>query len=120
MSEAAGSLDAALKVAEIVGITAGLIGGLGGGGALFYRIGRMSERVEAAITGQADNIAALQTDVRELNKLMTSVAVQQQRLDTHDHRMDMVERLVDDIRRGEGRIWPLERSLKAPKPSGQG
>lgn len=111
-----GSLDAALKIAEIAGIAVAVVGGLGGGAALFYRLGGMTQRVEAAIAMQGNNIAVMQTDIRELNKLMTQVAVQSQRLDTHDHRLDMIERVQDDLRRGEGYVLPIERALGARKP----
>lgn len=113
-----GALDSALKVAEIIGIVGGLVGGLVGVGAGLYRIGRMSERVEAAIERQAENIAALQSDVRTLNEVVTKVALQGQRLDATDARTERLEKLVDDLRRGEGHILPLERALGAKHPRG--
>lgn len=109
MSDPAVSLDAALKIIEILSI-------MGGGAIVVYKFGRMSEKVEAAITSQGNNIVALQLDVRELNKLMTSVSVQKERLDHQDGRLERAERLIEDMRRGEGYILPLGRALGA-KPS---
>lgn len=108
-----GALDAAFKVAEIIGILGGLVGGLMGVGVGLYRIGRMSERVEAAIEKQSENMAAVQTELRKLNEVVTNQALQAQRLDIYESRQDRIERLVDDLRRGEGHIYPLDRALGA-------
>lgn len=109
MTDPSVSLDAALKIIEILSI-------LGGGGVVTYKFGRMSEKVEAAITVQGRNIVALQDDVRKLNELVTSVALQGQRLDTHDRRIDLIEQRWEDLRRGEGYVLPLERSFRAKPP----
>lgn len=101
MSDPAVSLDATLKVIEV-------LASLGAGATVLIMGGRMTGRIESAIT-------TLQADVRKLNEVVSSVAVQGQRLDTHDHRIDLIERLVDDMRRGEGYVLPLplERAFKA-------
>ncbi len=109
MADVGAALDLALKVTEIVAF-------LGGGGMAVYGFGRMSGRITSAITTQATSITLLQTDVRELNKLITAVALQTQRLDTHDHRLDVNETHWEELRRGEGYLLPLNLRAKAVKP----
>ncbi len=83
------SVDAILKVAEIVSIIAG-------GGTVAYRLGRTTERMEQAMLLQRAQITELQEDVKELNKVMTEVALQKQRLDMHSAQ---IEELSEWVRR---------------------
>ena len=80
------SVDIALKVAEIVSIVAG-------GGTVAYRLGRTTERMEQAMAMQREQIISLKDDVKELNKLMTDVALQKQRLDMHAAQLAALEEL---------------------------
>ena len=82
-------LDTALKIAEVISIIAG-------GGTVAYRLGRTTERMEQSMSMQRDHIATLQDDVKELNKLLTEVALQKQRLDMH---AAQIEDLSDQVRR---------------------
>lgn len=91
MSDPVLSLDAWLKVIEIISI-------IGGGALVVFSGGRVAERVQGSIT-------ALQEDVRKLNELVTKVAIQNQRI-------DMIEKVIDDLRRGEGYVLPLDRSIR--------
>lgn len=75
------SVDVALKIAEIVSIIAG-------GGVVAYRLGRTTERMEQSMELQRDQIVTLQDDVKELNKLLTEVALQKQRLDMHSAQIE--------------------------------
>jgi hypothetical protein len=61
----------------------------------------------ATIAGQrmmSRDIIDLKHDVRDLNKLMTAVAIQNQRIDNFTERLNIIERRYDEIRRGEGLI----------------
>lgn len=117
MADAGLSLDNIFKLLEIVSI-------LGGGGLVAFRLGRASqsvkestERFETGMAAQAKQIEGVQNEIRTLNKLVTEVAVQNQRLDTQDSRLDAHDRLIEDLRRGEGFILPLAPHLQrlAPK-----
>lgn len=93
MTDTTISLEAVLRIAEIVSI-------LGGGGLVAFRLGRVTSRVEQAISGQGDQIKAMQGELKEFGKLMTTVALQGQRLDLLDAR-------YEELRHGEGYVFPL-------------
>lgn len=93
--DAFAALDTALKVIEVVSI-------LGGGGLVLIRLGKTTGRVEAAMKLQAEEIADLKGEVKVVNKLLTDVAVQKQRLDTMDMRIDTLDRRYDELRHGDG------------------
>lgn len=86
------ALDTSLKVAEIVSV-------LVGGGLVAYRLGRATQRMEAIMDNQRENIDKLQTDVTELNRAMVQVALQKERLDRHAQQLDRLEAIVIPIPR---------------------
>jgi hypothetical protein len=92
------TLDAILKIGEIISI-------VGGGGIIVFKVGRVTTRVEEAIKSQADDIADLKADIKVVSKLLTEVAVQKTRLDSMDKR-------IDELRHGEGFGYPLSAHLK--------
>ena len=106
MTDIAITLDAALKIAEIVSI-------IGGGGLVVYRLGRTSAKIEAAMTLQAAEISELKEDVKVVGRLLTDVAVQKERLDSHARRLDLLDRRYDELRHGEGFVYPLGARPKA-------
>lgn len=59
----------------------------------------------------------MQDDVKALNKIVTEQAVQNVRLDTQEQRLNDQARLIDDLRRGEGMILPIEPHLGRIKPN---
>jgi len=93
------SLDTAFKLIEIVSI-------LGGGGMVAFRLGKNSQVVREAMRQQAAEIAALKDEIKELSKLVTEVAVQSKRL-------DILERRYDELRHGEGFVFPLAAHMRA-------
>lgn len=95
---------------------------LGGGGAVAYRIGRSTMRVEASIdlqraiamqNGQA--ITELKTEVTGLKSLLTEVALQKQELRNLASDIAELRRWYDELRHGEGMVFPL----KFPKEQGR-
>lgn len=70
---------------------------LGGGGAVAYRIGRSTERVEIISAQAAASISELKGDVAVLKALMTEVALQKASI-------ERLERWYEELRRGEGFI----------------
>ena len=87
------SLDTVFKLIEIVSI-------LGGGGLVAFRLGKNSQVVREAMRQQAAEIASLKDEIKELSKLVTEVAVQSKRL-------DMLEQRYEELRHGEGFVFPL-------------
>jgi hypothetical protein len=92
-------LDTIFKVVEIVSI-------LGGGGLVAFRLGKNSQAVREAMRQQAAEITLLREEVKELSKLVTEVAVQSKRL-------DILEQRYDELRHGEGFVFPLAAHLPA-------
>jgi TolA-binding protein len=103
------SLDIALKVAEIVSV-------LGGGTVVAFRLGRTTQRVEAAMTQQGYEINSLRDEIKTLSKLITEVALQGQRLDMQDKRLDTLDRRYEELRHGEGFAFPPDGKLMGPRP----
>lgn len=99
---AAIDLDVALRLAEIVSI-------VGGGLIVVIQTARVGGRLEEGNKLQAKRLEALENDVKALNKVITEVAVQQARINN-------IERDLRELRHGEGFIFPLEASLRGPKP----
>ena len=89
------SLDSFLKIGEITAI-------VGSAAAALIAVGRSTSRVELRITRQSDDITDLKNDVKELNKLMTAVALQSQRMDMLNERINMMDRRYDELRHGQG------------------
>jgi hypothetical protein len=93
------SIDTAFKLIEIVSI-------LGGGGLVAFRLGKNSQVVRESMRQQATEIAALKDEIRELSRLVTEVAVQSARI-------DMLEKRYEELRHGEGFVFPLAAHLHA-------
>ncbi len=94
------SLDTALRVCEILSI-------IGGGGLVAYKLGRSTEKIQAAIDGQAKSseaqsaeISALKNEMKKLGDILTQLALQGQRL-------DMLDQRYEELRHGEGYVFPL-------------
>lgn len=92
------NLDAALKILEIVSIVCG-------GSVVVFKLGRVSNRVEEAIKGQAADISELKEDMKVISKLLIEMAVQKSRIDS-------IEKRVDELRHGEGFVYPIGSHLK--------
>lgn len=105
MTDAPTSIDTILKVVEIVSI-------LGGGGIVFFKMGRVTSRVETLLAQSAIEITALKLSVQSMGEVITKVAVQSERLDNQAKRIENTERHIDELRRGEGLIT----TFKAAKP----
>jgi hypothetical protein len=89
-----------LKLAEVASI-------LGGGVVVAFRLGRTTQRFETAVSMQGRQINMLQADVRELNKLMTEVAVQATELNSIRARIDLMDKRYEEMRHGEGYVMPI-------------
>lgn len=83
-----------------------------------YRMGRAVEKFEQIGLQQAGEISALKKAVESVADLMTQTALQSQRLDNLSARVTRNDQLIDDLRRGEGMILPLEAAMKKFHGSG--
>lgn len=82
------SVDTTLKIAEVLSI-------LAGGGMVAYRLGRTTQRLEASMELQRNQISELQGEVKGLRALMTQVALQDQRLNILDRRIEEVRQMAE-------------------------
>jgi hypothetical protein len=102
------NLDTVLRVFEILSI-------LCGGGGVAFGIFRFILKMEAAIQAlnaisqrQSTDIGDLKTEIKKLNDVLTSLAVQAERLNGMQHQ-------IDEIRHGRGLVledWPWPGRLK--------
>jgi hypothetical protein len=58
----------------------------------------------SGMTSMSNAILGLTDDVKELSKVVTAVAVQNQRIENVGERLNMIERRYDELRHGEGLI----------------
>lgn len=100
------SLDTILRVAEIFSI-------LGGGGLVAFKVGRSTEAMDAAVAAQEKTAQALKSEidglkeeVKQVGKILTQLALQEQRL-------NMLDKRYEELRHGEGFVFPL---IRAPAP----
>jgi acyl carrier protein phosphodiesterase len=108
MSDPGFTLENVLRIAEILGV-------IGGGTIVMVGLGRTTGRLEAAIKQQADEIKIMRDDIREINKVLSLVAVQATRLDVVDQRLQSIDNRYEDLRRGNG--WMLSPVAQANRGS---
>lgn len=83
--------------------------GMGSAGiAALVKMGRIAGRFEHIAEKQAEEIESLKKSVESLTKVVTEVALQNQRQDMLDKRQGRLEEQLDALRKGEGWIMPHE------------
>lgn len=94
------TLDTMLRLAEILSI-------IGGGGIVAFRLGRSTEKMQAAVDKQAElakqqneEISELKKEIKQIGVILTSLALQEQRL-------DMLDKRYEELRHGEGFAFPI-------------
>ena len=75
--------------------------------AVVYKLGRAVEKFEVIGKQQAMEIGELKTEVKVVADVLTKLALANQRQDVLEERLERQEQLVDDLRRGEGYVLPL-------------
>jgi hypothetical protein len=95
--EMADWLDILFKIGEIGSIVVG-------GGLALKHLGQTSAKTAATLEAQNTTMRELKEDIKALNEVVTTVAVQSQRLDQFSERMNTLDRHIDELRRGEGYI----------------
>lgn len=99
------TLEDVYRIAEIGSI-------LGACGVVLFKVGRISGRVQETLnlqnvimTRQADEISELKEETKKLGDVLKSLAVQDERINT-------LTKWYDELRRGEGFVFPLSARLK--------
>lgn len=100
-------LETALRIFEIGSI-------LGGGAVILFKLGRAIERFEGVGKIQGGQINEMKESIKSLADLMTKQALASQRMDNFGDRMNRQDKLLDDLRRGEGFIYPLGTHMAQP------
>ena len=80
---------------------------IGSVGIVVYKLGNVVARFESIGEKQADEIGELKKDVKVLGNILTEVALQNQRHSALEERVSRIDRLLEDLRRGEGFILPF-------------
>lgn len=100
------NIDTLLRIAEVISI-------VGGGGLVAFRLGRSTEKMQASLEAQAEygrsharEIAELKDEVKQLGVILTKLALQEQRL-------DMLDKRYEELRHGEGFVYPLGSHARA-------
>jgi len=86
---------------------------IGGGGIILVKMGRMMGMFEQIGTQQAEEISEIKGELKDLGKLLTTVAVQKNEINNLRDQVVMMQRQMDDMRHGEGFVLPI-----SPKPTG--
>jgi replicative DNA helicase len=97
MSDPGVSLDVAFKTAEIIAV-------VGSAAAVFYKLGRTSERFEQIGINQAVEISSIKTTLEKLSSLVTEVALQKQELSGIRSQQNLINQQIEGLRRGDGYI----------------
>lgn len=101
-------IDTIFKVIEIVGL-------VGGGFFVVFRLGRATAKFEEVAQQQADAIREIKDDIKGLNTLMIDKRVMDERILTLSERLNRHERRMDDFSRGEGFVLPINYRQPAPE-----
>lgn len=112
------TLDTALKLVEIVSfVGAGLI--------FIFRGGVGTQKMEAAISAlkdlteaQGEQISELRTDFKQVTGILTQLAVQNTKLESIDKRVNMLDQRYEELRHGEGFVFPLSAHMSKVKSGG--
>lgn len=80
---------------------------VGSVGIVVYKLGNVVARFEAIGEKQAGEIGELKEDVKSLSKILTELALQSQRQTALQEQVNRIDRLIEDLRRGEGFILPF-------------
>jgi cell division protein FtsB len=90
-----------------VAVIVGLIMNFFGLVVAIFKGGRIVEKFEQIGSQQAEEIKELKEEVKIIGEIVTKMAVQHQRQDSLEARMDRHEQTIEDLRRGEGYILEM-------------
>lgn len=103
-SDVQSMIDTVVRVIEGLGVICG-------GGFIIFKLGRVSQKFESSVarqeeiaTGQAAEIGELRVEIKGLGKVMTEMALQQQRINNIGERMNTYDKRLDELAHGKGFI----------------
>lgn len=102
------TLDAMLKIGEIVAI----VGSLGVG---LFTIGRSTSRIETVVSNQGQDIMLMQSEIKKLAEVITVQAVQTTRIDNLAAHVNSIDQRLEDLRRGDGIITRLHKTTPSER-----
>ncbi len=100
-------LDIVLKIVTILSI-------VGGVGVIVWKTSSMTTRFEMIGAEHGKAISEIKTEIKTMNALLTQVAVQKERLDNQATRLNLLDARYEELRHGEGYVFPLTSHLGKP------
>ncbi len=94
------TIDAALKVFEIIAV-------IGGGATIIYKIGAAITKFEIIGTQQSGEITEIKLHIQQIADIITKQAIQSTRLDNLSERQTGIDKKVDAIQR---ELWGPNRT----------
>lgn len=94
-------LDFVFKAVELLAIVLG-------GGAILIKMGRMMGEFATIGKQQAGEIAEIKQEVKQLNTLITTVAVQKAEMSSIREELSLLRRWYDELRHGRGYVRTVE------------
>lgn len=82
--------------------------------ALSSRLGKMAGALEAGLQHQNVIISELKDEVVSLRKVITDIAVFRAELGNLTQQVNRLDKTVDELRHGEGYVFPLTARIPAP------
>lgn len=103
------NINTVLYVAQILAI-------VGGGAVFLFRTGKSVAAMEQAVNAlrdvvinQGNEIKELRSEMKQFGTVLTQMAVQKERLDMIASRLSLLDSRVEEMRHGEGFVFPLTR-----------
>lgn len=101
---ATANLTLVLQVVEIISITAGAVGVILRGGKIALQVGAAVERFQLVGEQHGRELSQLKTEVTALKEVIVQVAVQNQRLDSMENRVQLLDSRFEELRHGRGLV----------------
>ncbi len=106
-------LSAILQALEIASIICAAI-------LFIFKSGRSTESLGQAVTalrdvvlGQGSEIKELRSEMKQFGAILTQMAVQKERIDMLLERVQLLDDRYEELRHGEGFVYPLTRAKRA-------
>lgn len=102
-----GDLELIVKIIELITI-------VGGGGVFIFKMGRAVSKFEEVGRQQGTSLNELKIEVKSLATIMTKQALQDERITNMTTRLNMVDKNIDELRHGNGFVFPLGSHVAKP------
>lgn len=102
-----GDLDLIIKLIELIAL-------VGGGGVFIFKMGRVVSKFEEVGKKQSSDIDELKKDMKVMVEVLTKQALQGERITALSARLTLIDKQIDELRHGEGFVYPLGSHLSKP------